>query len=175
MKIERGFTLMELLVTLAIAGVLLTMAVPSFKTTITNNRQVAQINELLGAIMYARSEAITENKSTILCASSDETSCNTNWSQGWIVYVPSGSTITPLRVHSALDGGNTLKSDTAIGTTITFKSNGTSSTTGTGTFTLCDSRGSSYARALSLSSTGIARASQTVGKEIDGTTALSCP
>lgn len=172
MKNAAGFTLFELLVVLAIAGVLVTLAVPSFKTTIADNRQIAQINELLGSLMFARSEAITENKSVIMCASSDEASCGTDWSGGWIVYVaPSGSTITPLRVHAALDGGNTLKNDT-IGSSITFKSNGTSSVGGT--FRLCDSRGASSARALNLTTTGIARASQTVGEDLQGN-ALSCP
>ena len=170
MKIERGFTLLELMVTVAIVAILLSIAVPSFKTTIEDNRQIAQINELLGSLMYARSEAITENKAIAVCASSTQTSCGSDWSQGWIVYAPGASTITPLRVHSALDGGNTLSS--TAGTSFTFNANGTSSTSGT--FTLCDSRLSAYARALYLSSTGIARASQTVGEDLQGN-ALSCP
>jgi type IV fimbrial biogenesis protein FimT len=170
MKIERGFTLLELLVTLAVAGVLLTVAVPSFKTTITNNRQIAQTNELLGSLMYARSEAITENKSAVICASTDGSTCGTDWSQGWIVY-SSADASKILRSHSALDGGNKLY-DGTIGSSITFNSNGTS--TASGTFTLCDSRGSSEAHAIGLSATGIARASQTVGKDLTGI-ALSCP
>lgn len=170
MKIERGFTLIELMVTLTIVGILLTVAVPSFNKMMADNRQIAQINELLGSLMYARSEAITENKAIAVCASSTQTSCSSDWSQGWIVYVPGATTITPLRVHSALSGGNTLSSTT--GASFTFNANGTSSASGT--FTLCDSRLSAYARALYLSSTGIARASQTVGEDSQGN-ALSCP
>ncbi|MGH8401506.1 MAG: GspH/FimT family pseudopilin [Gammaproteobacteria bacterium] len=170
MKIERGFTLLELMITLAAAGVLLTVAIPSFKTTITNNRMVAQTNELLGTLMFARSEAITENKAITVCASSDGTSCSNDWSQGWIVYATAG---TPLRVHGKLDGDNNLSSGGTLSTSFTFKSNGT--TSGNGDFTLCDSRGSTYAHDVNVSSTGIVRASQIAGKELDGTTALSCP
>ncbi|HEX6551025.1 MAG TPA: GspH/FimT family pseudopilin [Gammaproteobacteria bacterium] len=169
MKNEHGFTLLELMVVLAIAGILMMVAVPNFKTTIADNRQVAAINELLGTLMYARSEAITDNKSITVCASSDSATCNsTDWSQGWIVYATAG---TPLRVHGALANGLTLN-NAGIGSSFTFSTNGTS--TVSGLFTLCDSRGSSFARSLNLISTGLAKASQTVGKAPDGT-ALSCP
>jgi type IV fimbrial biogenesis protein FimT len=169
MKNEHGFTLLELMVVLAIAGILVTVAIPSFKTTFADNRQVAGINELLGTLIYARSEAISENAAITVCASSDSLHCNSSdWSQGWIVYATAG---TPLRVHSALDSSDTLR-DTGIGSSFTFKANGTSSASGL--FTLCDSRGASFARSLSLTSTGIAKASQTVGQAPDGS-ALSCP
>lgn len=169
-----GFTLIELLVTLAVAGVLITVAVPSFKTTFQDNRQVAGINELLGTLLFARSEAITENKSITVCASSDQESCGTNWGKGWIVYAPSGSTITPLRVHSALDSSNTLTTDSGLGSSFSFKGNGTTDSA-SGSFTLCDARGAGFARSINVSATGIVRASQTVGKALDGTTDLSCP
>ena len=58
MNKSRGFTLMELLVTLVIVSILASMAVPSFSGLIQNNRMSTQFNELLAILGLARSEAV---------------------------------------------------------------------------------------------------------------------
>ncbi|MBT3064717.1 MAG: prepilin-type N-terminal cleavage/methylation domain-containing protein [gamma proteobacterium symbiont of Ctena orbiculata] len=58
MRIYQGYTLLELLVTLAIAAVLMAFVVPGFRGLIENNNVATTSNELLGALLYARSEAV---------------------------------------------------------------------------------------------------------------------
>jgi len=90
MKKYTGFTLMELMIAVAIVGILLTVGVPSMKTFLQSNQLIATTNELLSAIHVARSEAIKLNKSVTVCASSNGTSCASsesgNWRKGWIVF-----------------------------------------------------------------------------------------
>lgn len=172
MKRQSGFTLIELLVTITVASILATIAIPSFKLTFQNNRLVSQANDILGAMIYARSEAVALNQTVSVCASSDGVNCGTAWASGWIIgYAPTGTTFTTiLRKHEALSGNNTLTS--TLGGTVTFLSSGLSG--GTGYFSLCDSRGPSFGRSLYLSANGFARLSTTSGKQIDGATSMSC-
>jgi len=193
MRNTRGFTLIELLITLVVAGVLAVVAIPSFKTTIYNNRLVTEANDLLAALLYARSQAITQGASqahnVTVCASSDGATCSgsTNWQNGWIVsgytYPPNAATVDStatasapvagvMRTYPAFGNGNTLNGS-AIGSSIGFTSNGTA-TVGDSYFILCDSRGASYARAIYLAKSGQARISPTPGQKLDGS-AITCP
>jgi type IV fimbrial biogenesis protein FimT len=84
-----GFTVIELLMTMTIAAILLAIAVPSFRGTIASNRLVTQTNDLIGAMNFARSEAITRNRTITFCrADADgDTACSAaagNWAF-WIV------------------------------------------------------------------------------------------
>lgn len=84
-----GFTLIELMVTLAVAAIALGIAIPSFNQTMRNNSSNALGNEFAAALNYARSEAIKRAKRVSICASSNGTSClaANNWKQGWLVFV----------------------------------------------------------------------------------------
>ena len=84
-----GFTLIELMITLAIVGILLTVGVPSLKTFMQGNQLIASTNELISALHVARSEAIKLNSRVSICESSNGTSCSTtgSWKNGWIVFV----------------------------------------------------------------------------------------
>jgi len=89
MKLPRGFTLIELMVTLAVAAILLTVAVPNFREFIERNRVSSTTNILVGALQLARSEAIKRgNYPVILCKSSNGTSCSSSaaWKDGWLLY-----------------------------------------------------------------------------------------
>ncbi len=84
-----GFTIIELMFTVFIAAVLLAIAVPSFRGMMASNRLVTQTNDLIGAMNYARSEAITRNRTAVFCrADSDtDTDCSAaagNWGF-WII------------------------------------------------------------------------------------------
>ena len=87
MKKKSGFTLLELLVMLAVVGVLVAVGAPTMSQFIKNNRLTTQINILVGDLAYARSEAVTRNLPVVVCASSNQTSCSSaNWADGWIVF-----------------------------------------------------------------------------------------
>lgn len=119
---KQGFTLLELMVTIAIAGILLTIGVPSFQSVVTRNRISANTNEFIVAINLARSEAIKRGSEVSVCKSTDGTSCTTSgdWGKGWIVYLPS-SPIEVIRIFGALNGDDTLTSTAHV---VTFNSSG---------------------------------------------------
>lgn len=88
LRANRGFTMVELMVTVAIVAVLAAIAFPSFEASMRSNRVATAGNELLASISLARSEAIRSPGGAALCASSDGSSCNgTSWGQGWIVWI----------------------------------------------------------------------------------------
>lgn len=100
---ERGFTLLELLVTLAVAAIVVTVAVPSFRSVVQNNNAAALTNDLVGALSYARSEAVRRGRAVSVCASVDQQQCAVpaDWATGWIVFTDEGTS-------GELDGGDTL-------------------------------------------------------------------
>lgn len=89
MKRSRGFTLIELMITLVLAAIILTLAVPGFQDIIRNNRAATQSNELISALGLARSEAVKRGARVSLCPSTNQTNCTggTDWSVGWIVFL----------------------------------------------------------------------------------------
>lgn len=108
-KAHTGFTLIELMITLVIAGLLLGMAVPSFTATIRNNRLTAEANNLVTAFNIARSEAVKRRGTITICPSTDQTSCNgDSWDQGWIVL--DDNTNEVIQVFSAMKGSPTIVS-----------------------------------------------------------------
>lgn len=95
-----GFTLVELMVTLAVAAILLAVAVPSFRGMLEQNRVAAQSNDVLGGIQATRSEAIRKNATHRFCSTST----------GWIVRTPSVE--TAIRENTLQ--GNTTVSDLCV-------------------------------------------------------------
>lgn len=89
MRKERGFTLLEALVVLAIATLLAGIAVPSFTSTVRHNRAAAAVNELHTALNYARQTAIVRNSYVAMCKSADGRRCNhalSDWNSGWLIF-----------------------------------------------------------------------------------------
>jgi type IV fimbrial biogenesis protein FimT len=85
----RGFTLVELMVTLLVLAVLLGLAVPSFRDAALSSRLTGYANDLVASVQIARSEAIKRNATVTLCASANGTSCqNVGWEEGWIILAP---------------------------------------------------------------------------------------
>lgn len=78
-----GFTLIELVVTMAIAGILVTIAIPSFNSTMTSSRITSYANDLVSALNLARSEAIRRGIQVTV----SNNGALTQWESGWTVFV----------------------------------------------------------------------------------------
>lgn len=112
MKKCTGFTLVEIMITLIIVSILLTVGVPSLQSFFQGNNLVAATNELLSAIHVARSEAIKLQTRVTICESSNGTSCtnpaNNDWEDGWIVFVDSNSDLAGTGVACSAVGADCL-------------------------------------------------------------------
>jgi type IV fimbrial biogenesis protein FimT len=92
---SRGFTLMELMVTMAVAAVIFGIGVPAFREFGKNGRLTGAANEMLVTLMTARNEAVRRQVRTSFCPSStpdqDLAICNLDATQGYIAFVDSNS------------------------------------------------------------------------------------
>jgi type IV fimbrial biogenesis protein FimT len=161
---QSGFTLGELMTSLAIAGILTAIAVPGMQSIIDNNRRVSITNQMTYTMHTARSEAITRNVQVTICPSSNQESCNDGavWEQGWIAFtdigrdrdvngddeivvVSQGVANIDVYVDEFDDflvyrpNGRILVADAAVNT---------------GQFTFCDPRGAEYARVVYVNTSG---------------------
>ncbi len=85
-----GFTLMELMIVLAMAGIIAAIGIPSFSSMITTNQLADITNELTLALKRARAEAIASGRDVKVCSSINSSGCSEaagNWSKGWVVMV----------------------------------------------------------------------------------------
>lgn len=125
-----GFTLVELLVTISIVAILLLLGLPSFQGSMRSNRVATGTNELLASLALARSEAIRSTRTAVLCASSDGSTCGTDWNAGWIVWTDSNSdgarasTEPVARSAQAHAGLSVTATGTPSATTLIFDSRG---------------------------------------------------
>lgn len=164
LKKQSGFTLIELMVTLAVAGILMSIAVPNYRTFILNSRISAQANDFMAAIGMARSEAIKRGTRVTLCKRATNTTCTTsgNWEQGWLIFTD-GSTVGTkdgtdviIQVRGPLTGTNTLIGNTNVVDYIAYSAGGFG--TRAGTVSLCPpSPAAVVGRDIVISNTGRAR------------------
>jgi type IV fimbrial biogenesis protein FimT len=183
---------MELMVTLAVASVLIGLAIPGIRDFIRNNRLSGGVNDLLHSLQLARTEAIKrqnpvagQQTSVVVCGTNNPTAadnaitCSYNTFSGWFVFQDTNGdwqhaldgSEPVIERHALLDGSVTVKTGPAGNQFImSYAPSGFSTLPGavlpTSTVVLCDARGvhqigtGATARALLLSSTGRARASQ---------------
>lgn len=168
----RGFTLIEMLITLAVGSILLALAVPAFRTFMQNDQLMTGSSTLSMALYAARAEAIKEDTPVQICASANGTSCSgaNTWETGWIV-LSTAAGATPVQVAGAQPTGTTVRAGGAVNT-ITFSSTGLSNTAAA--FKLCDVRGATQARYLQLNVTGNVVASLKPGFDLNNNP-LACP
>jgi type IV fimbrial biogenesis protein FimT len=85
---SQGTTLMELMTALAVVGIMVGIAVPSFRFLTADARASAFNNDLVSALHFARSEALQRSSMVAVCASSTQTTCtgSSTWGSGWIAY-----------------------------------------------------------------------------------------
>jgi type IV fimbrial biogenesis protein FimT len=110
-KRSPGFSLIELLVAIALVVVLTTVAIPSFSSMLTNTRMAGELNTLLSALNVARSEASKRGQRVSVCPMSGTACANvSDWSAGWQVTQP--DTNTQINIAPALAHGESLTSTT---------------------------------------------------------------
>lgn len=156
MRCTAAFTLIELMVGIAVAAILITVGIPGFRDLILDNRMAAQINSLVADLSYARSEAVKRNSAVTVCKRNiNGTACDDSrsWTDGWIVWAESTNTV--LRIREALPAGTSIPFPQNRNR-IVFNGHGFSPGS-TATFVFCDSRGYMKARGLVLSNVGRVR------------------
>lgn len=142
--ISKGFSLVELMVTISIASILLAVAVPSYQSLMRESRLTTQANELMTALHYARSEAVKRGIRVTICKSADGATCNgDSWQDGWIVFSDTSTAGTVdandevLRVFPALKD-STLSTGSNLNKGISYLPNGRSPGVSNDTFYLCN-------------------------------------
>lgn len=161
-RAPNGFTLIELMVTITVLVVLITLAVPSFLDATLSTRLSSLANRFVASTYLAKSEAIKRNTSVAMCVSNDGTNCTTGgWEQGWIL--KAGSTI--ISRDQALPDGFKISMSDSGGTSvasITFKPSGLISA-GSGKAIVCRSapRPGNQEREITVQTTGRAYVSTT--------------
>lgn len=164
---ETGTTLLEAMVTMTIAAVLLSLAIPGLIDFTRNARRDGRVSDIVVALSIARSEAIKRNHHVTVCPSLDGLTCagNNRWEGGWIVYADPNNngtvddTETILRRYEAAGGEGTLRSGLTR-KRVTYQGNGLSVAFNT-KLRVCDTRGTAYARSVVVSNTGRARVAST--------------
>lgn len=180
----RGFTLVELMVVIAVLAIMLTLATPDFSSFIQNNRIRSATEDLLTAINVARTEAIKRGSAILLCRTGDPhaapaaLACGANepdgtanqvedWTPGWIMYSKPNYTGSGGTNYNNATDGDPLKVGNPAPTGVTVTSNGTGNQWltyfGDGTlneggaaalFAICDNRGASEGRLITIPTVG---------------------
>lgn len=140
---QTAFTLIELMVVVALVAIFALVGIPGYENMTTTNRMATEINGLMADIQFARSEAIKRGVNVSICTSNNKSTCNTpynGWNAGWIVTTDGNSPVV-LRVHSGITSSDNFSSTSTANNnlnTITFDRNGFSSNGGTVTISLND-------------------------------------
>ena len=113
---QAGFTLVELMMSIIVAGILVTLAIPSFTGVINANRLAGPANELLSGLQAARATAMSRNTRVVLCRSNDGATCSIaagNW-PGWIAFVDWNADFAPDAAGDNLIASGTIASPATL-------------------------------------------------------------
>lgn len=124
-SVQRGFTLIEMVVAIIVAGILLAIAIPNMRSFMQRDRVAAQANGLLADLQYARGQAVTTHSYVSLCALTvaNGTTCDTsdgNFNQGWMIF----TTATPGAAYNSTTSTILRVQEAPTTTTVEFSSSG---------------------------------------------------
>lgn len=173
-----GYSLVEVLVVLAVIAILGSLAIPSMGRLLESNRITSEINRFSAALALTRSEAIKRNQHVVMCKSQNGTDClkTGRWDHGWLIFVDDDHD----RQHDDDEAAILFSPSLEHGIRIDYRGFGSSNyityrptgfTKTTGTFTFCMNNATESARALILMTTGRVRFSSTKSSGAE----LICP
>ncbi|MFQ5549130.1 MAG: GspH/FimT family pseudopilin [Woeseia sp.] len=160
-----GYSLYELLMTMALAALVLTLGVPTFGKLVADNRLRTEVNALFHAVHVARKASVVRRRAVTICPSPDGRSCRPgrDWSMGWMMFVNTDRDRPAVRDddeavlrHHRVNGNARI---TANRGAFTLRSTELRATNGTLVF--CDRGDRAAPRALVISYTGRPRVART--------------
>jgi type IV fimbrial biogenesis protein FimT len=189
MRKPSGFTIIELMIVLAVAGALIATGLPAMADWMANSKRTAALNDFLGGMLAARSAAVTSNSRVSACPVKDPTAadadllCNgeKEWATGWIVFIDEDADFDRaadeevVAVGPALSGsGRTIFGNVEY---YSYRPNGRLESDGDsdaedGWYLLCDSRGNDAGRFVIIPLSGRPQISET---DLEGNEAEDCP
>jgi type IV fimbrial biogenesis protein FimT len=174
-KQSRGFTIPEMIITLGVAAIILTTAVPGVSTTIKDNRLATRVNDIITDIHFARSEAAKRDVRVILCRSKNPNAgtpqCSTDsqteytWTWGYLIFADNGTAANSvynagsdilLRRGQPAASGVKLRTSSAWNKNLEFNPNGSTNEGGVSArMSICDDRGKDDGRQIVVAPSGI--------------------
>lgn len=164
MKRTQGFTLVELLVTLLVATLLLTLGVPAMRDFVLDGRIVAATNDFVTSVNLARATAIKQQRNAQICVSTTwnnipptPPTCTggTNWTDGWVVWVDQDAD-TVLDLNEVLRVGENQTGGTSLAgaASTLFQYDATGFVNAGDTVDVCDGRAGETGRRITVAATG---------------------
>lgn len=148
---SKGFTLVEMMITIVVAVVLVGIAMPNFRSFMRRNNVTAQTNNLLADIQYARSEAVTQRRLVSVCALAPAPAggvgCvaggSSNFDNGWLIYTSStansdySAADTSAQILRTTDAPRTVSVRANTATVLTINARGSLADGADRTYTVC--------------------------------------
>lgn len=159
-KSQTGFTLIEMVVTVAVGAILIGVALPEFSNLSRSNNMTTTVNDLVHALRITRSEALKSSRASI-CVSSDQATCTGGaWTQGWIVFADFNGDCVVDPGENVIRAREKLPAIFKVGkiggaSCVTFSGEGFITPPGIATFQFCDDRtGPNAGRIISVIRSG---------------------
>lgn len=166
-KYSKAFTLLELMVTVAIAAIVMTMGVPGFSHVVKNSRLTTDANALIASFNFARSEAVKRQREIFVRRKG---STSENWDGGWDIFIDENSNQTfndgtDELLKTFPSSKNTVRSGEIYDDWISFLPSGVIDSSGTtdgdDSFRICSTAGDTdNSRKITINRVGRSRASE---------------
>jgi len=170
-NISRGFTVIELMVTVGVVAILLAIAVPSISSMVKGNRLSTQVNMVMADIHLARSESVKRGVRVIMCRSASPNNTTPtcggtaqDWSTGYLIFTGEdgnstyqAGTDTLIRRGQPTQDGVDLHTNTTCNNNLEINPSGTLNEGGTAIFAVCDERNEAHGKQITIPLSGIPR------------------